>query len=251
MNEINPYQPPSTDQAPIGSASSELGLYVPGGGKATAAVVTLYISAVAYLLGLGAEIHRLVTLGRIRSGTAGMSEAELTDLLNTGAVLMQLGAQLACAIAFCIWFHHAYRNMGYLGEMRSHAVGWAPGSFFVPILNLYRPYQIAKEIWHASAPLEEAYSGVVPHGPVSRWWALWLIGNIISNGANRMMRPGSMESIQTATIVMVVADVLIIGAAFAAVHLVKGIEERQAARHRATHQTAGPGLAAAPVFPPV
>jgi hypothetical protein len=58
-----------------------------------------------------------------------------------------------------------------------YSPGWAVGSFFVPILNIFRPYQIAQEIWKASDPEASTVSwkqskpGIV----VILWWLSALI----------------------------------------------------------------------------
>lgn len=64
------------------------------------------------------------------------------------------------AIIFMTWFHRAYANLEPLGNPSlTFTPGWAVGCWFVPILNLYRPLQIAQEIWGKSDP-----SGVIRTG---------------------------------------------------------------------------------------
>ncbi len=46
-----------------------------------------------------------------------------------------------------MWFRRAYFNLHQKVSYLSHSEGWAAGSWFVPIVNLYRPYQIMKEIY--------------------------------------------------------------------------------------------------------
>jgi hypothetical protein len=56
-------------------------------------------------------------------------------------------------ILLMVWFHRSYTNLASYNNMGlKYSAGWAVGSFFVPLLNLFRPYQIAQEIWTASDP---------------------------------------------------------------------------------------------------
>ncbi len=66
--------------------------------------------------------------------------------------LSSLGSMISF-ILLMVWFHHSYRNLASYNNMGlKYSAGWAVGSFFVPLLNLFRPYQIAQEIWTASDP---------------------------------------------------------------------------------------------------
>src|SRR5664279_2860174 len=49
---------------------------------------------------------------------------------------------VAGSVCFSMWFHRAYRNLPTLvnGQLLT-TPGWAVGSFFIPFLNLFRPYQ--------------------------------------------------------------------------------------------------------------
>lgn len=50
-------------------------------------------------------------------------------------------------ITFIQWFRRAYYNLGQIAKNLSYEEGWAAGSWFVPILNYFRPYQIMKELY--------------------------------------------------------------------------------------------------------
>ncbi|MBI9051861.1 MAG: DUF4328 domain-containing protein [Anaerolineaceae bacterium] len=62
-------------------------------------------------------------------------------------------ASLISAILLLVWFFRSHKNLLAFNTMGlKYSPGWAVGAFFVPILNLFRPYQIAQEIWKASDP---------------------------------------------------------------------------------------------------
>lgn len=211
---LNPYQ--SSDLAEHELVESGPLRYRPAGAKATAAVTTLYLVAAVELIAVGARALQLFAAGRLG----------LAEELATGAVLLSLLALPACAITFCLWFHHAYRNVGCLGGIPTYSPGWAAGSFFVPFLNLYRPYQIAKEIWLASMPIEDDRPG---HLPVALWWGCFLGGNLLASVATWWVDTESAASVRTATALLIVAGLLSIAGALFGARLVRRVEKRQAA----------------------
>ncbi len=59
----------------------------------------------------------------------------------------------ACLIVLMVWLYRADKNLRAFGvEKLDYTPGWAVGWWFVPVLNLVRPYQVMREIWLASNP---------------------------------------------------------------------------------------------------
>ncbi len=109
------------------------------------------------------------------------------------------------------------------------AVGW----FFVPILNLFQPYQVVKEIWKASDPdvdVWDAFSWQHAAGsPVISWW--WVLGLTASVGGrvafNVASRAQTVEESWTAGWVILVSDVLSTIALMVTIVIVRTINARQ------------------------
>jgi hypothetical protein len=97
-------------------------------------------------------------------------------------VLNILGPALgiACVVVFLVWVYRVCSNLSALGAPRpSITPGWAVGYFFIPILNLYKPYLALRDAWQASDPggdLEQTQTERSTT-PVGWWWAAWLIWN--------------------------------------------------------------------------
>lgn len=88
-----------------------------------------------------------------------------------------LGCLLVAVIAWCMWAYRAYANLPEVfGIPIESSPGWAPGSFFIPFLNLVKPYQIMKEVWEKVAPEREA----ADHTWLNLWWACWIGQGLIS-----------------------------------------------------------------------
>jgi hypothetical protein len=83
-----------------------------------------------------------------------------------------------------MWFKRAYFNLHQKVKNLSYSVDWAVGSWFVPILNFFRPYQIMKELYQETKKLL-LNKGLITEDSLSTkyiglWWTLWIIGGIIA-----------------------------------------------------------------------
>ncbi len=77
-------------------------------------------------------------------------------------------------VLLLIWIYRAYRNLKTVQVPTKYAPGWAPASFFIPVFNLWMPYQIMQDIFNytqriALAPQQTEY---LPKRStlVSIWW---------------------------------------------------------------------------------
>ena len=148
---------------------------------------------------------------------------------------------IASAITFLVWFYKARRNLPALGaDDCKYSRGWAVGGFFVPFLNLIRPLQVMREVWHASDPEEErlptpiqmqARRQITP-SLVGWWWALFLLPNAfdkISGNLSGGAHP-SLSTLQGATWLAILGDGLRVTGAIVAAAVVKTVTDRQARR---------------------
>jgi hypothetical protein len=172
------WRPPADDEElpPGRPAFPRLPATLPGGGVAATLVV---------LLGLTAVVGLLVALvGFLREPAGGEDEFAVFDCLP-------VVFYVPTVVLFCMWMYRSYRNLQDMGvEGLEYSPGWAAGSFFVPILNLFRPFQIAQEMWRASAPSAPAdeprawrRKGGSP--VIVFWWVAWLVCNVLSRFAFR------------------------------------------------------------------
>jgi hypothetical protein len=69
-----------------------------------------------------------------------------------GGCLAGIGGLISAVLLF-VWFYRSHKNLRSFNTMGlKYSPGWAVGAWFIPILNLFRPYQITQEIWKASDP---------------------------------------------------------------------------------------------------
>lgn len=113
------------------------------------------------------------------SASRAASNDSLIDLLNK----THLGVYVVCAIFYLVWFHGAYDLLSMVGLKRTQgSAKWATFEWFIPILNLIRPYKSIVEMWHRSAARNVVDLTLEPDGPtlVVIWWLAFLGTNFSS-----------------------------------------------------------------------
>ncbi|MCD6453152.1 MAG: DUF4328 domain-containing protein [Dehalococcoidales bacterium] len=131
-------------------------------------------------------------------------------------------------ILFLIWVYRTHKNLPHLDvKGLRFTPGWSVGWFFVPIMNLFRPYQVVSEAWRASYPAAdisdaESWKRVKTLPIVGWWWALCLISSITTLVAGQlpsMWLSGQVDSLTVSrtymasyitTIVFIVLTVLMV-----------------------------------------
>jgi hypothetical protein len=79
---------------------------------------------------------------------------------------------IVVGVLFLIWFHRAATIAARLGRPARHSPGWAVGGWFIPIGNLFLPYQSARDLFR---PFEQRRRRLV-----GRWWAAYLLAGFVS-----------------------------------------------------------------------
>ncbi|MBU2929920.1 DUF4328 domain-containing protein [Winogradskyella psychrotolerans] len=108
---------------------------------------------------------------------------ESNDLREQLVAYLYLVVFIISAVTFIQWFRRAYYNLNIRANC-DHSEGWAAGSWFVPIISLYRPYQIMKEMATKSTQLinlKTSQQNIVKTSTIGIWWTLWIISNYIGS----------------------------------------------------------------------
>ncbi|MFY9620206.1 MAG: DUF4328 domain-containing protein [Pyrinomonadaceae bacterium] len=209
--------------------------------------VLLIVGAVISLLTIPSHVLDLYVQPfgedqEISDNPSGFLALALTGVLGLTAVAVYI----ATVVVFLMWLYRVSNNVVAFGAPRQTSAGWAVGSFFVPIANLFIPYQAIREIWQKSDPTPtDAFSYVMsPPGFFPAWWGFWLASNVTSNIYFRMTM--AEAPVEASGMVGILSEVLSIAAAFFAIQVVKAIDRRQDERARNLQQ-----VFPAPPPPPV
>ena len=219
------------------SAPHQYKPFVSAHNRARLITILLIVGAVISLLTIPSHILDLSVnpLGdeqEITDNPMGFLALALTGVLG----LATIAVYIATVVVFLMWLYRVSNNVVAFGAPRQTSAGWAVGSFFVPIANLFIPYQAIKEIWQKSDPTPtDAFSYVMsPPGFFPAWWGFWIASNIASNAYFRMtLAEAPMEASAT---VGILSEALSIVAAFFAIQVVKAIDQRQEERARNLQQ---------------
>jgi hypothetical protein len=224
----------AADLYPLGRASS-LHAFRPAGGLATATMALLGVSLLIGVCLLGSNFLQYQLAERVVAGVR-VPEHELQSSASLQGILggVNFVVFVVTAIVFICWFNRAHSNLEPLGARGlAYTSGWAAGCWFVPVLNLFRPIQIAQEIWRHSDPVEIAN----PPGNsalLGTWWAAWIASNVAGQISLRLnMAVNTPQSLKEATTVSIVTEVIVILAAMFAIAVVRTIDARQTARAEA------------------
>jgi len=174
------------------------------------------IVSVLLLLSTGVSIYLSYLLIDIGSGWVTQSEADLLMILG----LVTIGLSLILAVFWCIWTVRSAQNVRAFGARGLRfSPGWAAGWYFVPFMNLFKPYQAMLEIWRATINPQNP-DAAKPSRIVDAWWFLWLISNVMTNVAMRL-------STTELAILLPISSGLTVLSVLAALYMVWGLTLRQ------------------------
>ena len=223
-------------------------MFVPGKVLAMWTVNLLGVGALAKLAEIGVVTAQLVlasnypeTVAATPGSEGAVSEMSsgtfqvILSLLNSTVSYFGLSLFTATAAMYLVWLHRAYSNLPSLGVPHpDFSSGWVIGSWFVPILNLFRPYQIVKYIRNKSDPetvgVGGGYYDTGGNSTLKAWWGFWLAGDILSF---QIYSDTENLGVQMAVILVgVFGSGLTVIAACLAIAVVRDINSRQEERRK-------------------
>jgi hypothetical protein len=179
-------------------------------------------------------------MDRIVAGEAiGEAEATSNDDRQRIFALVQLALGIAAAVVFIRWLYAAYGNVRVVAPAeRRYSAGWAIGSWFVPIMNLFRPKQMVNDVWRAGGKdVQDAEPGWL----LITWWLFWLVGNFAVNAAARSYNGAeTADELRTGTILFMVSDAMSVIGAVLAIIVVRRTTDRLDAKAAAVPPPAPP-----------
>ena len=162
---------------------------------------------------LAVEIVVLISSGMFYSflqtvATGGViSEAEARANAIKGGVIgvIYFIVYLTYIITFIMWFRRAYFNLHQKSKNLQFSEGWAAGSWFVPILGFYRPFQIMHELYTETKRLlvknGVSEKDIYPKNYLASWWTLYILTTFVGNFVLRVgFNADTIDSLISATV---------------------------------------------------
>ena len=216
--------------------------------RARNAVIMVYIVMAFEIICL---LSSLLQFFLLRWIAAGESVSEQSILLNDTREMIvswaYLGVYIASGVIFIMWFRRAYYNLHTKISYLNYDEGWAAGAWFVPFLNLVRPYQIMnelyietkrllakKEVTHNPDILKTNYLGV--------WWGLWILNGILGGILSRMgLRADTVDELIVITVGYMITYLIGIPLALVTVKVIRDYSKSEPLLRQIKNEETQPG----------
>ena len=155
--------------------------------------------------------------------------AALIGLVAALGLFGALFVFLVTAIIFAMWVYRAKLNCEGFGAVGLRFTpGWSVGWFFVPFMNLVKPYQCMQETWRVSTS-PKTWQGVKDGNIVGVWWALWICNNLLGSALGRFDEVKGVEQLTTFTILLGIYIIVGIAVDLVTLRMISEIYRRQKA----------------------
>lgn len=180
--------------------------------RAKTAITLIWLILIINIVSVVSGYFQYDLLRKLSEGIVVSTEtANANDLRERIIAIVASVTEVISVVTFIRWFRRAYFNLHLRISDLRFTEGWAAGSWFVPIINLYRPLQIMKELYRKTKELLLT-NGVnlrsdLSTGTLGWWWTLWIISGILDQGALRIsLRYQTIDDLITATVVGIISS---------------------------------------------
>ena len=155
------------------------------------------------------------------------AEAEANDTRQATIGLIYTVVFIGSVVTFLRWFSAAYKGLHSRVQGLRFTEGWAVGAWFVPFLNLFRPYQIMKELYVETDKMlqdhEEYQREPLNVSSVGLWWGLWVVVGIVSQASMRIaLRSEEADMLVMSSYLSILSGIISVPLALVAVKVIKG-----------------------------
>lgn len=146
--------------------------------------IALGIDIAVTALVIMANVWAIGVLNDIRSGASTASQSTISTLgfwegFSQLTILTMIGVGFGLVKWLKSSYHFAKDSLGATGFKNE---GWTWAGWIIPILNVFKPYQIISEIYKAGAPTYTTSDGWKKESGSSlllTWWIFWVITHLI------------------------------------------------------------------------
>ena len=195
--------------------------------RAKYAIAFIWVVMAMEALSLFSSYLQLGLLNSFQNGEA-ISEAtaDANDIREALIGLLYLVSYIISAVTFIQWFRRAYFNLGMRVKPLNESEGMAAGYWFIPIMNLFKPYRMMMELHGRTAEL------VAPMAPdpvrarsqdhITVWWVFWVASNIMGQVVFRVSGDANtIDELANSAVISMVDAALSLPLAILAVLVIK------------------------------
>jgi acyl carrier protein len=223
----NGQQPEPDEMESEKPRSNEGDLIRENGQRAGNAVILIWIVMTLEIVSLVSGYLQYSLLQTIANGGDITQEATAANDNREQTIAgLYLIAYIISVITFILWFRRAYRNLHQMTDNLSWSEGWAAGGWFVPFVNLYRPYQIMNEMYRKTKEIltkkKLVSSEKLQTDVLGWWWTLWIVNGVLGQIAFRYStKAETVEQLITGTLIGMTGNILGIILAIITVKVIK------------------------------
>jgi len=144
------------------------------------------------------------------------------DIVLGIAALIYIVVFIICAVRFIKWFRRAYFNIEAAGLNIDNSESAAAWSWFIPIYNLFAPYQIMKEIWIKT---QKAYTeNIKPmNNLIAMWWGAWVVYNIMEGQIDGIGASILGENVEAVAVMSIISSAVVILSNYLVIEVVEKV----------------------------
>ncbi|WEV26281.1 DUF4328 domain-containing protein [Streptomyces sp. 71268] len=148
-------------------------------GLANATVVLFSLGLLVMLMDLIFSLRLYGTYDDYFSDTVDSATLKDQESVTDGFDALWFFLSIPMVVLWVIWFRRTYVNAQALAPGRQRfGSGLAAGAWFIPVVHLWFPKQMANDVWTSSAPPTPAGYPPQPgtgRGLLNTWWVLFLV----------------------------------------------------------------------------
>ena len=156
------------------------------------------------------------------------NQATANDTRQQLIGILQIALFIITGISFLKFIYFSNSNSRSFGAKgMQFTPGWSIGYYFIPYLNLYKPYRAMKEIWKTSKDPKNWEILKTP-SLFPQWWTLWIISALLGNMSFRLsMKAEELNELFVSSTLTLASDLVKIPLSLIAIKMVSQIFEMQ------------------------
>ncbi|GAA1960681.1 DUF4328 domain-containing protein [Agromyces allii] len=178
--------------------------------------VLLIVCGVLAVATIGLEAFGINAVANFLNGSDTTTDA--LDIYDRSTSVVSIATTIAIIATGILWAIWQYRAARHLAGLTRRSAGWHAGSWFVPIVSFWFPYQNISDLWRAMGRTRPSWQ--------IAWWVLFIGSNILVGQSTRLyLAAQDLEQFRVAMWVNLVGEILAVAAVPLACLIVRGITQ--------------------------
>ena len=183
---------------------------------ATATQVLLIVCGVMSVATIGIETFGISAVTGYLNGDN--SAIDMISMYDQSTVVVTILASVSLVATGVLWVIWQYRAAKQVTGRTRRSAGWHAGSWFVPIISLWFPYQNISDLWRAVGRTRPSWQII--------WWLLWVVSNVFIQLSSRIYTTAEdLEQFRVAMWMSIAGEILLLAAAPLAWLIIRGITQ--------------------------